>query len=92
VSLDRGSSVRKMKVVENTNQTFFLLVMSIGPTRPIHTAALQGDLGEVTRLLDLGESVDPRNEVSLCLSVSLISYHRMDTPLSSGPVPMVIPM
>jgi hypothetical protein len=44
-----------------------------GPTRPIHTAAKNGDLDEITRLLASGERVDPRQEVSLPLLFSLSS-------------------
>jgi hypothetical protein len=62
-------------VVEYTNQTPFFffsrLVMSspslTGPTRPIHTAASNGNLAEITRLLASGEPVDPRDGVSLPL-------------------------
>jgi hypothetical protein len=35
-----------------------------GPSRPIHDATIAGDLREVTRLLDSGEPVDPRDLVS----------------------------
>jgi hypothetical protein len=43
-----------------------------GPTRPIHRAAEKGNLREVTRLLDEGELVDPRDEVSLSSSFCFI--------------------
>jgi hypothetical protein len=61
-----------------------------GTRRPIHTAAENGDLDEITRLL--GEPVDPRNEVSLPLSSLSHLYDRLGGPLSSWPVSMVNPM
>jgi hypothetical protein len=49
-----------------------VMISHTGPTRPIHIAAYKGDLGEVTRLLDSGEPVDPRDSVSLPLPCQLI--------------------
>jgi hypothetical protein len=53
-----------------------------GRTRPIHTAAQNGNRDEITRLLASGEPVDPRNEVSLPLSSLSHLFYRMGPPLS----------